>query len=381
MLNLRSYFPAFRTPENIITGNDSVAALRGLTAVRAAVIAGSSLLNNDKLRSLLEENIRAHDVCFIKKSWNFEPTLEDLAPTIGEIEAFKPDVIIAVGGGSVLDGARLVWMHYEHPDIPKDTLYRPFASPPLRGKCNFVAMPTTVGTGSEVSSAAVISDSVTHKKIPIVTHDFIPDLAILDPQFVVELPKHIIASTSIDAISHVVEGYVSTLPNPFTDALAEKALQMIVEWGPIAIETSSQESMEQLLTAASLAGVVQNHCLTGAAHAIAHQIGQFGIGHGHANAIVLPIVIAFNCQNEKAKERYTRLAKTSGIGSNEKDIVDFLYSYAAMGGLNLSLGKLTDTSKLDIDSIAKAALTDPNARTNPVELNIENVKELIEKCL
>lgn len=381
MLNLRSYFPAFRTPENVINGPNAVTALRGLAAARVAIIAGDSLLDNDDLRNLLADNIRAHDVCFIRKSWTFEPTLTSLAPTIGEIEAFRPDVIIAVGGGSVIDGARLVWMYYEHPDIPKETLYRPFAVPRLRGKSKFVAIPTTVGTGAEMSSAAVISDSETHQKIPVVTHDFIPDLVILDVQFLAGLPLSVMASTSIDAMSHILEGYVSNLPNPLTDVIAEKALQIIVEFGPSALKNGDQASLEQLLMAASLAGIVQNHCLTGAAHAVAHQIGQFGIGHGHANAVTLPNVIAFNAEDKSTAARYARLAKVSNIGSDAGDLEKFLRNYAKDGKLDLSLRALTKGHDFNIDLVADAALTDPNARANPIELNQTNVKELIATCL
>jgi alcohol dehydrogenase class IV len=143
-----------------------------------------------------------------------------LEDAVAALRAFRPDWIVAIGGGSVLDGAKLCWARYEHPHFPTEKLDRPFALPPLRSLSRFVAVPTSAGTGSESSSTAVFTESGTGRKIPAVTHDFLPDIAILDPRLTVDLPPEWTAMTAFDALGHALEGYVSALENPLVDRLA-----------------------------------------------------------------------------------------------------------------------------------------------------------------
>jgi len=380
LLNLKTYFPTFRIPINTISGIGSVKALSGLSATRVVVIGGASIINCLEFRTYLEDSIRIRPVDFILKSWPNEPSFSGLKETVNSLERIGPDVIIAVGGGSVIDGARLAWLFYEHPYITRESLSGRFQVPKMKGKSKFVAIPTTVGTGSETSSAAIIIDEDKKNKIPIVTHDFIPDLVILDPTFLTNLSKNVIASTSIDAISHILEGYVSRLKNPIMDSIAEKSLSIIFEHHLKAIDKNIL-ALEQLQIAAYMGGIVQNHCMTGACHALAHQLGQFHIGHGHANSIFLPSVINYNSQDVEVKGRYSRIAQHSSIGSSPDDLVRFIRSYAELGGLEIRLNHLTNFKPKSIDNLIKLASMDLNAKMNPVDLNESSLKEIFMSCL
>ena len=144
--------------------------------------------------------------------WKGEPSLDDVKKNVAEILEFKPDWIVAIGGGSVIDGAKVIWALYENPNIDESRLHIPFSIPKLRKKAKFVAIPTTAGTGSEASSSAIIT-SKDNEKIPIITHDFIPDLAILDPILIENTPVKIIIPSILDAFSHSIEGFVSVIQN------------------------------------------------------------------------------------------------------------------------------------------------------------------------
>ncbi len=382
MLKLRTPYPRFVNAKEIIHGVNSIKALRGLQAVKVALIIGLSLSKKEELLKKITSSINCHQLHVIIRSWEDEPTLSSLQPVLDELIPFQPDCIIAIGGGSVIDGVKLVWAFYEHPGLSDSVLSRAFALPKLRGKARFCAIPTTAGTGSEVSSSAVFFDPEKRKKVPVVTHDFLPDLVILDPNLLVGIPRNILLSTVIDALSHAIEGYVSKLNNPLMDRFSELAISSISNHILKAIDFRNEEILAELQYAAMLAGWVQNHCVVGVSHALAHQMGSFKVPHGVANAIFLPLSIRFNSQDSDTKQRYALLAKNSGVGDSFYDLEQLIIRISQFGSFSLKLSDYGFTEEYTKDLLLlQNALDDPGARFNPVSLDHEKLTNLLENAL
>jgi acetaldehyde dehydrogenase/alcohol dehydrogenase len=248
---------------------------------------------------------------------------------------FQPDCLIALGGGSVMDAVKAMWLFYEHPEADFNSLKQKFFDPSkrvvkfpsLRGKAILVAIPTTSGTGSEVTSFSVISDKKANIKYPLADFQLTPDLAIIDPQFVMTVPKHVTADTGIDVLTHAIEAYVSVLANDFTDGLALKAIQLVFEYLPKAYSDGNNElAREKMHNASTIAGMAFANSFLGINHSLAHALGaEFNIAHGRANAIMLPHVIRYNAQKPNkfmtypkyehfiADQRYAEIAKMLGL--------------------------------------------------------------------
>ena len=381
MINKRSLYPSFISSSNLIHGINSINSLKKLNCSRVAIIVGGSLFHNNELLESVKKKIKCLCIEVILKDWSGPPSIEKLSKPLAKLEESKAEIIIAIGGGSVIDTAKLLWMFYEHPEILSETYSRPFGIPKLKGKSKFICIPTTIGSGSEVSSSALLTDDKGSKQA-IVTHDFVPDLVILDPIFVCNLPISIMISSMCDAISHIVEGYVSKINNPFIDIIAEKALQIILKnYSKILSEdTKTLEVLLDLQYASTMAGWVQNHCLVGLSHSISHQLEKYGIPHGNANSILLPTVVRFNAKNKIAYEKYEKLSSLSGVGNNSESIVSLVENIRLHGNYSLKISSYNN-KKLNINAIAQKVLEDPITSYNPQEVNITDVKQILEKCL
>lgn len=374
MLKLRIPIPVFRNAREIANGTNARMALKGLVANRAALIVSASFKKSQYFDQVVRL-INAQSTTVIDKDWQGEPCVADLSGVIGQLEQHQPDYIIALGGGSVIDGAKLAWLFYECPTLESETLYRPFSLPPLRGRAKFAAIPTTVGAGSEVSSAAVMLDETTRSKKAVVTHDFLPDLVVLDPELVAEVPLSILRTTVADTLAHAVEGYVSTINHPLMDTFAEQALSIVARHSDhFSALQWDLEMLSDLQHAAMLGGWVQNHCIVGLAHAIAHQLGNYHVGHGLANGLHMPAVIQFNMQDEQAKARYERLCENAGL----TDVSELLNLFTLLVADQKPNIKFTE---VQLDVIAANALLDPAAKANPVSFDADDVKEIVRQCL
>ena len=217
---------------------------------------------------------------------------------------FKPDVVIAVGGGSPIDAAKGMWLFYEHPDADADGMKlkfmdirkRTYKFPKLGEKAKMVAIPTTSGTGSEVTSFAVITDKQNNKKYPLADYELTPDVAIVDPDLVMSLPKKITADTGMDVLTHAIESYVSNMASDYTDGLAEKAAELVFKNLREAYNNGNNKvAREKMHNASTIAGMAFTNAFLGINHSIAHKMGaEFHLAHGRINAILLPYVIRYN---------------------------------------------------------------------------------------
>ena len=319
---------------------------------------------------------------------------------------FQPDTIIALGGGSAMDAAKAIWMFFEHPetsffgakqkflDIRKRT-YK--ISKPKNAK--FICIPTTSGTGSEVTPFAVITDSETHVKYPLADYALTPDIAIVDPQFVLSVPKDVAADTGMDVLTHAIESYVSVMASDYTRGLSLQAIKLTFDYLKSSVQENDKHSREKMHNASTMAGMAFANAFLGISHSIAHKIGgEYGIPHGRTNAILLPHVIRYNAKDPqkhalfpkydffRADTDYADIAKFLGLkGNTTEELVDALanavYDLGCSVGIDMNLKSQGVTEELlhsTIDRMAELAFEDQCTTSNPKEPLISELKGIIE---
>ena len=359
-----------RTPV-ILAGEEAVRGLYNYPAMRITVVHGASFSDYDLFRSVFKKK----DLRFIERSWSKEPDRGGLTGTLGEIEAFSPDTIIAVGGGSVIDGAKLCRLYYELPYfVPGQT-----KTDGRLLRTNFIAVPTTVGSGAEVSSAAVYSEN-DHKEM-IVLHELLPDVTVYDRRYVEHTPKRLLCGSALDAMAHILEGYVSRLDNSIVEMQAEEGLSLLrTELGNLSEGRSADYT--RLQYAGFIGGVVQNHCIVGAAHALAHQLVSFDFPHGETVALLLPAVIRANGADEGTHKKYSRIAVRSGF-ENVEQMVAFIEEICVFSGIAERKSELKELLVSCAGADASGRLFRENVRAdrggkgNPREITDAYIAELI----
>ncbi|MGB3807181.1 MAG: iron-containing alcohol dehydrogenase [Erythrobacter sp.] len=376
MLSVNLPIPRLLSAGEVFAGDGSIAVLRALPATRVAVIGSRSLLESkagDKLRNA----IKALDVRIITAPRG-ETSLPGLKPVIRELSDFNPDWIIAAGGGSVLDAAKIAWIFHEHPDIDRERLTRPFAIPSLRGRTNFVAVPTTAGTGSEVSSSAVLSFGPGEAKQPVVSHELLPDMVVLDPELTLDVPASVMAASGMDALAHALESYVSRFDNSMVDMFAEQAIATLMEDLPLVVKNPSDTEIRlRLMQAAMMAGWAQNLKVPGVGHALAHQFGAHGVAHGQATGALLAPAMRFNCADPTVREKYDRLAGRLGL-EMAGGLIDAVENLRKTVGLD---NPFRDLGPVDRSAMARAAMEDVCTRANPRDLDEEQFEALIADAI
>ncbi len=344
----------FRTPEKVYFKRGSLpVALDELKNVlgkkRAFLVTDTFLYENGYTKPVtdkLDEMGLAHETFFNVLP---DPTLASAREGARQIAAFKPDVIIALGGGSAMDAAKIMWVLYEHPEADfmdmamrfADIRKRVYTFPKMGEKAYFVAIPTTAGTGSEVTPFAVITDETTGVKYPLADYELMPDMAIVDADMMMDAPKGLTAASGIDAVTHNLEAYASMLATDFTDGTALRSLKMIFEYLPRAYDNGAKDPVarEKMGNAATMAGMAFANAFLGVCHSMAHKLGAFHhIPHGVANALMIDEVIRFNATDVPVKmgafsqydhphtvARYAEVADALGLkGKTDADKVEAL---------------------------------------------------------
>lgn len=318
---------------------------------------------------------------------------------------FQPDTVIALGGGSAMDAAKGMWMFYEHPDTEFFGAKQKFLDIRKRTykiakpeKTQFVCIPTTSGTGSEVTPFAVITDSETHVKYPLADYALTPDVAIVDPQFVMSVPASVTADTGMDVLTHAIESYVSVMASDYTRGLSLQAIKLVFDHLENSVKRPDMESREKMHNASTMAGMAFANAFLGICHSIAHKIGgEYGIPHGRTNAILLPHIIRYNAKDPskhamfpkydyfRADTDYADIAKFLGLkGNTTAELVEALATAVAdLGksvGIDMNLkaqGVSQETLDTTVDRMAELAYKDQCTTANPKEPLISELKQII----
>ncbi|WP_281738341.1 bifunctional acetaldehyde-CoA/alcohol dehydrogenase [Enterococcus dispar] len=319
--------------------------------------------------------------------------------------AFQPDTVIALGGGSAMDAAKGMWMFFEHPDTSFFGAKQKFLDIRKRTykigkpeKTQFVCIPTTSGTGSEVTPFAVITDSDTHVKYPLADYALTPDVAIVDPQFVMSVPAGVTADTGMDVLTHAIESYVSVMASDYTRGLSLQAIKLVFDYLEKSVKTPDMESREKMHNASTMAGMAFANAFLGICHSIAHKIGgEYGIPHGRTNAILLPHIIRYNAKDPqkhamfpkydyfRADTDYADIAKFLGLkGETTEELVEALatavYELGKSVGIDMNLkaqGVTQQTLDTTVDRMAELAYEDQCTTANPKEPLISELKGII----
>ena len=368
----------FRVPKDIVFGKGTLEYLSTLEGKKAILVTGGRSMKRfgflDQAKTYLE---KAGMEVSIFDGVEPNPSVETVEKGAKAMQDFEPDWIVAIGGGSALDAAKIMWAFYEYPELKFEEIIEPNSMPKLRNKAKFVAIPSTSGTASEITAFSVITDTDAHIKYPIVSYEITPDVAILDPEIPAKMPPHITANTGMDVLAHAIEAWVSTTASNYTDALALRAIQLVFKNLPTAVANGEDlDAREAMHDASTLAGMAFTNASLGLVHSLAHKIGgEFGITHGFANAILMPYIIQYN---RKATDKVTELEKILGID----DLPTAVKELNKKVNIPLNLKEVTeveiDEKKFEevLDRMSKNAFEDPCTLTNPRQSSAEDVAKI-----
>ncbi len=379
-------------PSRILFGQGSIAFVKTLKARRVFCVVDSVFQEyNSQLFAELTEIFAAknmeHYICLGQGQ---EPTLEYVQSAAKEMQAFAPDLIMAIGGGSVLDAAKVMEVYYEHPEITLEALSDRFNLPPIRRKAQFVAVPTTSGTGSEVTSIAVIYVPSNDPEIPYVKRgiadiQLIPDYVILDPAYTVTMPPSITAGTGLDAFVHAIEGYVSNKPqNAFADGFALEAMKRIVKFLPLVMqEPQNLTYRSEMQIAATMAGLELASRASGASHGLGKQLATLKhMPHGTSVSMLLLEVMRAN--SVVCMAQYAEIARYLGVEEEDDAkafaalliIVEKLLTDAKCPRNIKDIDLQKDFFTKNIPLLVKNAQNDPATKGNPRVYTDEEVERI-----
>ena len=367
----------FTLPRDIYHGKGCLEELKNLKGKKAMLVVGGGSMKRqgflDRAVNYLKEAGMEVEVF---EGVEPDPSVETVMKGAEAMTKFQPDWIVSMGGGSPIDAAKAMWAFYEYPDTTFEDLCIPFNFPELRTKAKFAAIPSTSGTATEVTAFSVITNYQTGVKYPLADFNITPDVAIVDPDLVSGLPAKQVAYTGMDALTHAIEAYVSTLNCPFTDPLALQAIEMVLDYLP-ASYNGNMDAREQMHYAQCLAGMAFSNALLGIVHSMAHKTGAaFSTGHiphGCANEIYLPYVIRYNAKDAVAASRYAEIARRMGLtGTSEKALINSLCEKIQEFNRKLNIpltlqefGIQEDEFKEKVGKIAELAVGDACTGSNP----------------
>lgn len=397
----------FRVPPKIFFEKDSITYLRHIEAERVMLVCDPGMVQfgyADLVKRQLELN-RHRPAVDVFSDVEPNPSTNTVYKGLERFVDFQPDVIIALGGGSAMDAAKAMWMFFENPDVSffgakqkfldirKRTYKIPYAQ-----KTTFICIPTTSGTGSEVTSFAVITDSETHIKYPLADYALTPDIAIVDPALVMSVPASVTADTGMDVLTHAIESYVSVMASDYTRGLSLQAIKLVFENLEHSYRFGDEESREKMHNASTMAGMAFANAFLGINHSLAHKVGpMFDIPHGRTNAILMPHVIRYNGRDPqkhamfpkydyfRADADYADIAKFLGLKGNTtaelvEALIEAVYNLGATCGIDMNLkaqGVTQETLNSTVDRMAELAYEDQCTTANPKEPLISELKEII----
>ena len=392
----------FTLPRDLYHGKGSLEMLKTLGGKKAILVVGGGTMKRmgflDKAVSYLQEG--GMEVKLFE-GVEPDPSVETVMKGAAAMQEFQPDWIVAMGGGSPIDAAKAMWAFYEYPETTFEDLITPFSFPTLRQKAKFCAIPSTSGTATEVTAFAVITDYAKGIKYPLADFNITPDVAIVDPALAETMPAKLTAHTGMDAMTHAIEAYVSTMNCNYTDPLALHAIKMIHADLKKSYD-GDMDARDRMHDAQCLAGMAFSNALLGIVHSMAHKTGAAFTGghiiHGCANAMYLPKVIKYNSKDATAAERYAQIADFLALGGNTvEEKVDLLIAELRKMNDDLNIpqaiknygpgGVKAETSIIDekeflekLPTVAANAIGDACTGSNPRQPSQEEMEKLLKAC-
>ena len=379
----------FTLPRDIYFGKGTLDELKHLSGKKAIIVVGGGSMKRFGFLDRVVENLKEAGIeTRLFEGVEPDPSVETVMKGAAVMRDFEPDWIIAMGGGSPIDAAKAMWAFYEYPDTKFEDLITPFAFPTLRQKAKFLAIPSTSGTATEVTAFSVITDYQKGIKYPLADFNITPDIAIVDPDLAETMPAKLTAHTGMDALTHAIEAYVSTLNSPFTDPLALKAIEMVFTYLPDSYN-GDMTAREQMHYAQCLAGMAFSNALLGIVHSMAHKTGAaFSTGHiphGCANAIYLPYVIQYNAKDATAMKRYADIARAVGLtGITDSELVAALIAKIDAYNVKLNIPKTLKDFGVNeaefnekLPKIAELAVGDACTGSNPRAITPAEMEKLL----
>ncbi|RAN65618.1 bifunctional acetaldehyde-CoA/alcohol dehydrogenase [Dolosigranulum pigrum] len=399
----------FKVPPKIYFERDSIQYLKSMKDVeKVMIVTDETMVKLGFLHRVIEQLHRRRNKVTYQVFTDVEPDPDITTVEKGTeiMKSFEPDTIIALGGGSVMDAAKVMWLYYEQPSVDfrdlvqkfMDIRKRAFRFPELGKIAKFVAIPTTSGTGSEVTPFAVISDKKHNRKYPIADYSLTPTVAIADPAFVDTVPAEVTADTGMDVLTHAVEAFTSTMANDYTDGLALQAIKMTFQYLEESVKTADPVAREKMHNASTIAGMAFANAFLGMSHSMAHKVGAFfHTVHGRTNAILLPYVVRYNgtrpaktstwpkYDHYKADKKFQEIAQALGLPAStpEEGVASFATAVYELGekvGIQMNLkaqGIDKDEYLAKVDEIAYLAYEDQCSPANPRLPLVDDMKEIL----
>ena len=385
----------FTLPRDLYHGKGALEELKNIKGKKAIVVVGGGSMKRfgflDRVETCLKE---AGLEVKLFEGVEPDPSVDTVMKGAEMMREFEPDWIVAIGGGSPIDAAKAMWAFYEYPDTTFEDLCIPFNFPTLRTKARFCAIPSTSGTATEVTAFSVITDYKKGVKYPLADFNITPDIAIVDPDLAETMPQKLTAHTGMDALTHAVEAYVSTLHCDYTDPHALHAIKMIHN-DLIDSYNGDKEARARMHNAQCLAGMAFSNALLGIVHSMAHKTGAAYSGghivHGCANAMYLPKVVKFNSKVPEAAKRYAEIARFIDLkGNNDEELVDALIAEIRSMNEKLNIpasikeyeGGIIDEAEFNdkLGTVAELAVGDACTGSNPRPITAAEMEKLLTCC-
>ncbi|WP_124057379.1 bifunctional acetaldehyde-CoA/alcohol dehydrogenase [Vaginisenegalia massiliensis] len=402
----------FKVPSKIYFERDSIQYLQKMKDVKKVmIVTDQAMVKLGFLNRVIEQLLlRRNEVIYqVFSDVEPDPDITTVERGAEVMKSFAPDTIIALGGGSVMDAAKVMWMFYEQPQIDfrdlvqkfMDIRKRAFKFPELGQKAKYVGIPTTSGTGSEVTPFAVISDKKNNRKYPLADYSLTPTIAIVDPALVMTVPDFVTADTGMDVLTHAIEAYVSTMANDYTDGLALQAIKLVFEYLEKSVKEADPEAREKMHNASTMAGMAFANAFLGISHSMAHKVGgYYHTVHGRTNAILLPYVIRYNGTRPaktstwpkynyyKADEKYQDIARLLGLKADTKEeaVINLAQAVFELGqkvGIHMSLqaqGVDEADFMANVEEIAYLAYEDQCSPVNPRLAMVEDMAQILRNA-
>ena len=404
----------FKVPSKIYIERNSIQYLKDAKNVsKVFIVTDKSMVQLGFLQKIIDQlKLRRNEVTIqLFTDVEPDPDITTVKKGCELMSSFEPDTIIALGGGSAMDAAKGMWLFYEHPEVNFDDLKqkfmdirkRAFKYPELGKKSKLICIPTTSGTGSEVTPFAVISDKANNKKYPLTDYSLTPTIAIVDAEFTTNLPASVTADTGMDVLTHALEAYVSMLATDYTDALAIQATQMVFKYLPRCVKNGKNdlEAREKMHNASTMAGMAFANAFLGMNHSMAHKVGAyFHVPHGRANAILLPFTVMYNGEIPQklgtwpkynvydANERYANIARLLGLKFNTTEegvraLADAIYDLGIECGekMNFKAEGIDEKEWMDsLEELSYRAFEDQCTPCNPRIPLVKDMQEIMKQA-